>query len=141
MRLTGAAASTCTSGGTATPGPTSASSCPEFPNLFLIYGPNTNIVINGSIIYFSECEAALHRSPACACCSRRATGASSAGPTCTTPTTSASTPGTGPWPGAPPTCNTWYKNAKGRVAQNWPFSLLEYWQQTRAVNDDDYIFR
>ena len=22
-----------------------------------MYGPNTNIVINGSIIYFSECEA------------------------------------------------------------------------------------
>jgi len=28
---------------------------PQFPNLFLLYGPNTNIVINGSIIYFSEC--------------------------------------------------------------------------------------
>ena len=25
---------------------------PGFPNLFLLYGPNTNIVINGSIIYF-----------------------------------------------------------------------------------------
>ena len=30
---------------------------PDFPNLFLMYGPNTNIVVNGSIIYFSECEA------------------------------------------------------------------------------------
>jgi 4-hydroxyacetophenone monooxygenase len=29
---------------------------PGFPNLFLLYGPNTNIVINGSITYFSECE-------------------------------------------------------------------------------------
>ena len=29
---------------------------PNFPNLFFLYGPNTNIVINGSIIYFSECE-------------------------------------------------------------------------------------
>ena len=55
-RSSGAAASTCTSGGTATPGPTSASPCPGFPNLFLLYGPNTNIVVNGSIIYFSECE-------------------------------------------------------------------------------------
>jgi 4-hydroxyacetophenone monooxygenase len=27
---------------------------PGFPNLFLMYGPNTNIVINGSITYFSE---------------------------------------------------------------------------------------
>ena len=30
-------------------------SVPGFPNLFCLYGPNTNIVINGSIIYFSEC--------------------------------------------------------------------------------------
>jgi 4-hydroxyacetophenone monooxygenase len=29
---------------------------PRFPNLFLLYGPNTNIVVNGSIIFFSECE-------------------------------------------------------------------------------------
>jgi 4-hydroxyacetophenone monooxygenase len=28
---------------------------PHFPNLYLLYGPNTNLVINGSIIYFSEC--------------------------------------------------------------------------------------
>ena len=26
---------------------------PHFPNLFVLYGPNTNIVINGSIIFFS----------------------------------------------------------------------------------------
>ena len=29
---------------------------PGFPNFFMIYGPNTNIVVNGSIIFFSECE-------------------------------------------------------------------------------------
>jgi 4-hydroxyacetophenone monooxygenase len=29
---------------------------PGFPNLFCLYGPNTNIVVNGSIIFFSECE-------------------------------------------------------------------------------------
>ena len=28
---------------------------PGFPNFFMIYGPNTNIVVNGSIIFFSEC--------------------------------------------------------------------------------------
>jgi 4-hydroxyacetophenone monooxygenase len=37
--------------------------------------------------------------------------------------------------------NSWYKNAKGRVAQNWPFSMLEYWQQTRAPERDDYVLR
>ncbi len=30
---------------------------PGFPSLFSLYGPNTNIVINGSIAYFSECGA------------------------------------------------------------------------------------
>src|SRR5262249_13137570 len=30
---------------------------PGFPNFFVMYGPNTNIVVNGSIIWFSECEA------------------------------------------------------------------------------------
>ena len=35
--------------------------------------------------------------------------------------------------------NSWYKSASGRVAQNWPFSLLEYWQQTRAPDPVDYV--
>ena len=39
------------------------------------------------------------------------------------------------------TVNAWYKNAKGRVTQNWPFSLLEYWQRTREPNPDDYVLR
>jgi hypothetical protein len=27
----------------------------------------------------------------------------------------------------------------GRVAQNWPFTLLEYWQRTLAPDPDDYV--
>ena len=34
--------------------------------------------------------------------------------------------------------HTWYKNAKGRVSQNWPGTLLEYWQQTREPDPADY---
>jgi 4-hydroxyacetophenone monooxygenase len=34
--------------------------------------------------------------------------------------------------------NSWYKNAKGRVAQNWPFPLVEYWKRTHAVDPTDY---
>jgi 4-hydroxyacetophenone monooxygenase len=111
---------------------------PGFPNLFLMYGPNTNIVINGSIIYFSECEAryiteSIHllladdrRSMDCRpevhdaynadideANGRMAWGASSV--------------------------NSWYKNASGRVAQNWPHSLLDYWQRTRSPDPDDYL--
>ena len=34
--------------------------------------------------------------------------------------------------------NSWYKNEHGHVAQNWPFTLLEYWQRTLAPNPDEY---
>ena len=36
--------------------------------------------------------------------------------------------------------NTWYKNASGRITQNWPFSLLEFWQQTREPAPEDFVF-
>jgi 4-hydroxyacetophenone monooxygenase len=110
---------------------------PGFPNLFCLYGPNTNIVVNGSIVYFSECGVRyileclglVLRSGSAAIEVRRdvhdrfnelvdaenarmAWGASDV--------------------------NTWYKNASGRISQNWPFTLLEYWQRTRQPDPDDY---
>jgi len=113
---------------------------PDFPNLFLLYGPNTNIVINGSIIYFSECEvhylteairlllAGGHRSMDCRAdvhdaYNERIDAANR----------------TMVWGAAE--VNSWYRNKKGRVAQNWPFSLLEYWQQTREPDPADYTLR
>ncbi len=112
---------------------------PSFPNMFMLYGPNTNIVVNGSIIYFSECEVryvlgclrlllegdhdALVVRPEVhdeynlavdAANDRRVWGAASV--------------------------NTWYKNALGRVSQNWPFTLQEYWRRTLAPDPDDYSF-
>jgi 4-hydroxyacetophenone monooxygenase len=113
---------------------------PDFPNLFLMYGPNTNIVINGSIIYFSECEATYivdsvrmllehgrrsmdprpdrhlrYNEEVDAGNRARAWGASDV--------------------------NSWYKNELGRVAQNWPFNLVRYWEQTRRADPEDYLLR
>lgn len=34
---------------------------------------------------------------------------------------------------------SWYKSDSGRVAQNWPFTLLEYWQQTKTMDPKDYV--
>lgn len=112
---------------------------PGFPNLFCVYGPNTNLVINGSIILFSEnavhytleCIRMLlrngHRAMDCRqdvfdSYNRRvdegnklmAWGASSV--------------------------HSWYKNALGRVAQIWPFPILEYWQLTRCPDAGHYDF-
>ncbi|MEA3054940.1 MAG: 4-hydroxyacetophenone monooxygenase [Actinomycetota bacterium] len=111
-----------------------------FPNLFCLYGPNTNIVVNGSIVYFSECGVRLimgllgflladgrgkaidvrrdvhdeFNEKVDAENGRMAWGVS--------------------------TVNSWYKNEHGHVAQNWPFTLLEYWDRTAHPSADDYSF-
>ncbi len=111
---------------------------PGFPNFFCLYGPNTNIVINGSIVYFSECGVRyilslvelLLAGDASSIEVRRevhdefnervdaenlamAWGWSSV--------------------------SSWYKNDLGRVSQNWPFTLLEYWQRTKQADAADFV--
>ncbi|HEX4821352.1 MAG TPA: NAD(P)/FAD-dependent oxidoreductase, partial [Acidimicrobiales bacterium] len=110
---------------------------PGFPNFFCMYGPNTNLVANGSIIFFSECEVQYilsgiklllqsgervvdvrpdvhdtYNVEVDAQNDRMAWGAASV--------------------------HTWYRNANGRISQNWPFTLLEFWQRTRELNPADY---
>jgi 4-hydroxyacetophenone monooxygenase len=34
--------------------------------------------------------------------------------------------------------SSWYKNATGRSAQNWPYSILEVWRRTRQVDPADH---
>lgn len=108
---------------------------PGFPNFFMIYGPNTNIVVNGSIILFSECavnyivEAARKIAADGPLMVREdvhdafnakvdAENAKMA------------------W--GQQGFTSWYKNAQGRVSQNWPFALVDYWQATRKPAPEDF---
>jgi 4-hydroxyacetophenone monooxygenase len=110
---------------------------PGFPNLFCLYGPNTNLVANGSIIFFSECEVRyvlgciellLERHERTLECRvdvfDRYNERIDAGNALMA------------WGAA--NVNSWYKNAQGRVTQNWPFALLEFWQRTRRPDPDDF---
>jgi 4-hydroxyacetophenone monooxygenase len=99
---------------------------PGYPNLFCLYGPNTNIVVNGSIVFFSECEVRyvmgclgllMQNGYAAMDCRRDVHDA--------------------------------YNEeidqgnrgmAWGTITQNWPFTLLEYWNRTKAPNPADYVF-
>ena len=103
---------------------------PGFPNLFCLYGPNTNIVINGSIIYFSECGVryilGLHR----ACCSRSDARALEVRKDVHDEFNERVDAENSKMAWGWSDVNSWYKNEHGRVAQNWPFTLLEYWQRT-----------
>ncbi|QGG94461.1 flavin-containing monooxygenase [Actinomarinicola tropica] len=110
---------------------------PGFPNLFLLYGPNTNIVVNGSIIYFSECE--VHYVLGCVReMLTRGIRAIDPRPEVHDAYNDRIDAENLKMAWGVSSVSSWYKNATGRTAQNWPFSLLEYWQQTRDPNLDDY---
>ena len=40
-----------------------------------------------------------------------------------------------------PHVTSWYKNKKGRVSQNWPFPLVDYWTATLRPNPADFCWR
>jgi 4-hydroxyacetophenone monooxygenase len=110
---------------------------PGYPNLFLMYGPNTNIVVNGSITYFSECE--TQHIVGCVELLLR-TGARALEPTTEAHDAyNASVDAENlqmAWGVA--TVNSWYRNTTGRSAQNWPFTLKDYWEMTRVPDPEAY---
>ena len=40
-----------------------------------------------------------------------------------------------------PNVTSWYKNEAGRVTQNWPFALVDYWRATLKPNPDDFVLK
>jgi 4-hydroxyacetophenone monooxygenase len=110
---------------------------PGFPNLFLLYGPNTNIVINGSIIYFSELEV-WYLLEALRLLVEGGHRWLDVRPEVHDAFNAEVDEGNRQMVWGAAEVNSWYKNASGRVAQNWPFSLLEYWERTRTVDPADY---
>jgi 4-hydroxyacetophenone monooxygenase len=111
---------------------------PHFPNFFCLYGPNTNIVVNGSIIYFSECEV-HYTTESIRLLLETGRRAMDCRPEVHDAYNVHVDAGNLQMAWGVSTVNSWYKNDTGRVAQNWPFSLLEYWQQTRRPDPTDYV--
>ena len=110
---------------------------PEFPNFFMMYGPNTNIGHGGSALFLAECQ------------TRYFMGLIQA--LRTQPIRSVecrqdvhdrynqeidSLLGQLSW--SHPSVSTWYKNAKGRIVTNQPWSLLDYWRLTYEAKLSDY---
>jgi 4-hydroxyacetophenone monooxygenase len=110
---------------------------PGFPNLFLLYGPNTNLVINGSILIMVECQVRYaveaigrllrggHRTMSCRRDVHERYGRDMEEGNARMVWGVADVP-------------TWYRNARGRVTQNWPFDLHTYWDRTREPDLADY---
>ena len=115
-------------------------SVPKFPNLFLLYGPSTNLAHGGSIIFHSECQvryvmecvkAIVERGAAVMECkdapfhryvdeyARVCAGMV--------------------W--AHPGTRNWYKNSRGVVINTSPWRLVDYWKWMRQPDLADYDLR
>ncbi|MDO8597476.1 MAG: NAD(P)/FAD-dependent oxidoreductase, partial [Sulfuricaulis sp.] len=104
---------------------------PDFPNLFIMYGPNTNLGHGGSAIFLAECQARytigmlkmMREGNVRSVEIRRDVHDRYNDEIDEKLKTLA-------W--SHPSVNTWYKNSSGRIITNQPWRLLDYWRLTRA---------
>ncbi|MEV0464298.1 NAD(P)/FAD-dependent oxidoreductase [Nocardia tengchongensis] len=109
---------------------------PEFPNLFLVYGPNTNLGV-GSIIYMIESQTHYIR---------RALQLLGEHPRTylevrPDPEHSYNDAlqhrlARTPWN----FCTSWYRTPSGRITNNWPGTTRSYRRRTRDLHLPDYTF-
>jgi cation diffusion facilitator CzcD-associated flavoprotein CzcO len=109
---------------------------PGYPNMFVMYGPNTN-TSGGSIIFYLEAQAAYIRQ---ALQQLMAHGASSIEVRREVEQASdralqARFAGTA-WT----RCDSWYRDESGRIVANWPGYMREYFEQTQSLDPYEYEF-
>ena len=107
-----------------------------FPNMFLMYGPNTN-TSGGSIVFYEEAQAAYVRQ---ALQSLRDRGAAMIEvrqevQDASDRAVQARFRGTA-WT----RCDSWYRDERGRIVANWPGYMREYQQQTSELVESEYRF-
>lgn len=113
---------------------------PQFPNLFMMYGPGTNLAHGGSLIFHSECQM------------RYITGCLKVliegGKKAMTPTLEAHDAYferlqqelKGLIWSTPHVKHSWYKNSKGNIHILSPWRLVDYWTWTREPDQSDFDF-
>jgi 4-hydroxyacetophenone monooxygenase len=113
---------------------------PNFPNLFCLYGPGTNLAHGGSLVFHAECQiryimgciSAVIAGPASIECrqdvhddyNRRLQAELD----------------TMVW-SHPSIRHSWYRNAEGRIYILSPWRLVDYWRWTRSPDLEDFVVR
>jgi 4-hydroxyacetophenone monooxygenase len=113
-------------------------SVPGFPNLLFLYGPNTNLVVNGSLIVFAEAEmnyALEHLRTLLTSDIHALDVTESAFETYNTSIDAENRQMA--WGAS--NVSSWYKNELGRVSQNWPRPLIDFYEQTRSIDLADHV--
>jgi cation diffusion facilitator CzcD-associated flavoprotein CzcO len=109
---------------------------PQFPNMFVMYGPNTN-TSGGSIIVYLEAQASYLRQAICAMRDRGAAAIEvraevEAAADRALQHRFAGTAWT--------ECDSWYRNDSGRIVANWPGYMREYLELTDRLDASEYRF-
>jgi 4-hydroxyacetophenone monooxygenase len=110
---------------------------PDFPNLFCLYGPATNLAHAGSIIFHSECQVRY----ATACIQALLESGAKAmdcRPEVYEDYTRRLVAELETLVWSHPAADSWYRNRAGRVVTTSPWRLADYWKWTRAPNLADY---
>jgi cation diffusion facilitator CzcD-associated flavoprotein CzcO len=109
---------------------------PHFPNMFVMYGPNTN-TSGGSIIFYLEAQASYIRQALQQLLERGAAAIEVRADVeqASDHALQARFAGTA-WTG----CDSWYRDESGRIVANWPGYMREYFEQTRALDPREYAF-
>jgi 4-hydroxyacetophenone monooxygenase len=110
---------------------------PRFPNMFMLYGPNTNLGHGGSAIFHTECQVRYIMLAL-----REMIEARVAALECRQAPHDAYNDRVDAahrrmvW--AHGGVGNWYKNARGRVIANSPWRLVDYWAMTHEFDPADY---
>ncbi|WP_084612373.1 flavin-containing monooxygenase [Thermocrispum municipale] len=109
-------------------------SVPGFPNMFLMYGPNTNLGC-GSIIYMLETQAGYIAQVIREVARRRGIAVDVREDVCTEYNRALQKRlDRSVWT----LCSSWYRNASGRITNNWPGTVLAYRMTARRWQPSDY---
>ena len=112
-------------------------SAPDFPNLFFLYGPNTNLGHGGSIIFHLECQA-RYISQCLLAMQAKGVGQLEVRRTIHDAYNARVDGEHARMVWSHDGVNNWYKNSRGRVVSNSPWRLVDYWEMTQTPNMDHY---
>jgi 4-hydroxyacetophenone monooxygenase len=110
---------------------------PGFPNLFLTYGPNTNLAHGGSIIFHTECQV-RYIAQALRDMIETGTAAIDVRPEVHDAYNVKVDEAHRGMVWAHPGVTSWYKNKDNRVTVTSPWTLLDYWTFTREYQPSEY---
>ena len=107
---------------------------PGFPNMFLVYGPNTNLGAN-SIVFMLESQARYVVRAVRALAGRPGVALEVKAEVAARYDAALQRRlGRSVWT----RCASWYRNAAGRIVSNWPGTVSQYRMRTRALDLTDY---